>query len=107
MDERLDGSRPLMLRFPTGGEPPAGAFWLLTVYKPDMFFYGNPMNRYSIGDRTTGLRRTADGLTMIIGGDAPTDASSWLPAPDGPYMLSLRVYAAAGTSSRPPGFRRR
>jgi len=92
MGERLDGSRPLMLRFPAGGEPPAGAFWSLTVYKPDMFFYDNPMNRYSIGDRTPGLHRTADGLTMIIGGDAPADASNWLPAPDGPYMLGLRIY---------------
>ena len=60
--EPLDGSHPLTLRFPPGEEPPAKAFWSLTVYGPDMFFYDNPLNRYSIGDRTPGLLRNTDGL---------------------------------------------
>jgi hypothetical protein len=90
--EPLDGSRRLTLRFPPGEEPPAKAFWSLTVYGPDMFFYDNPLNRYSIGDRTPGLQRNADGLSIIIGGEPPSDTSNWLPAPAGPYMLGLRIY---------------
>jgi len=90
--EPLDGSRPLTLRFPPGEEPPASAFWSLTVYEPDMFFYNNPLNRYSLGDRTPGLRRTDDGLTITIGGGPPADPSNWIPAPAGPYMLGLRLY---------------
>jgi hypothetical protein len=92
LGEPLDGSRRLTLRFPPGEEPPAKAFWSLTVYGPDMFFYDNPLNRFSIGDRTPGLLRNADGLSIMIGGEPPTDTSNWLPAPAGPYMLGLRIY---------------
>ncbi len=90
--EPLDGSHPLTLHFPPGEEPPANAFWSLTVYQPDMFFYDNPLNRYSLGDRTPGLKRNADGLTITIGGSQPADISNWLPAPTGRYGLGLRIY---------------
>jgi hypothetical protein len=90
--EPLDGSHPLTLHFPPGEEPPTGAFWSLTVYEPDMFFYDNPLNRYSLGDRTPGLKRDEDGLTITIGGNRPADISNWLPAPAGPYRLALRIY---------------
>jgi hypothetical protein len=92
LGEALDGNRRLTLRFLAGEEPPARAFWSLTVYGPDMFFYDNPFNRYSIGDRTRGLLREADGLSITIGGEPPSDISNWLPAPAGPYMLGLRIY---------------
>jgi hypothetical protein len=90
--EPLDGSHRLTLHFPPGEEPPAKAFWSLTVYAPDMFLYDNPLNRYSLGDRTAGLKRSADGLMITIGGDRPLDTSNWLPAPSGPYTLGLRIY---------------
>ncbi len=90
--EPLNGSRRLTLCFPPGEEPPAKAFWSLTVYGPDMFFYDNPLHRYSIGDRTPGLLRDTDGLSIIIGGEPPADISNWLPAPAGPYRLGLRIY---------------
>jgi hypothetical protein len=88
----LDGDQPLTLTFPPGEEPPAQAFWSLTVYGPDMFFYDNPLNRYSLGDRSPGLKRTAEGLPITIGGPTPIDTSNWLPAPPGPYRLGLRIY---------------
>jgi hypothetical protein len=90
---RIDGSRPVELRFPPGGEPPTGAFWSLTVYSPDMFFVDNELDRYAIGDRTPGLVRDPDGgLTIRIGGPRPVDDRNWLPAGDGPYRMGLRVY---------------
>ena len=89
---RLDGAQALALRF-EAGEPPCDGFWSLTVYGPDMFLVDNEMNRYAIGDRTAGLRRDETGaLTFTIGGPRPADASNWLPAPDGRYLLVLRVY---------------
>jgi hypothetical protein len=92
LSEPIDGRRRLMLRFPPGKEPPAGAFWSLTVYMPDMFFYDNPYERYSLGDRTPGLQRSKDGLTITIGTKPPPDTTNWLPAPEGPYVLGLRIY---------------
>jgi hypothetical protein len=92
LGEPLDGKRRLMLRFPPGEEPPAGAFWSLTVYMPDMFFYDNSLERYSLGDRTPGLSRNTDGLAITIGAEPPPDITNWLPAPEGPYILGLRIY---------------
>jgi hypothetical protein len=38
---------------------------------PDFYLVANPIGRYSIGDRTPGLRRDADGsLTIVIQHDA-------------------------------------
>ncbi|MEW6185033.1 MAG: DUF1254 domain-containing protein [Thermodesulfobacteriota bacterium] len=91
-NEPLDGSRPLTLTFPPGEEPPAQGFWSLTVYGPDMFFYDNPLNRYSLGDRSPELQRTAQGLSLTIGGPTPSETTNWLPAPPGPYRLGLRIY---------------
>ena len=91
--EALDGTRPLELRFPPGGTPPCAGFWSLTVYDADMFLVPNEIDRYSIGDRTPGLRFDDDGaLTIVVGGPRPTDTANWLPAPAGRYSLGLRVY---------------
>jgi hypothetical protein len=90
--DRLDGSRPLTLRF-APWEPPCHAFWSLTVYGADLFFVPNELDRWAIGDRTPGLRRDDDGmLTIVVGGARPADQSNWLPAPTGAYRLVLRVY---------------
>jgi hypothetical protein len=89
---RLDGATALTLRFGPG-EPPCDGFWSLTVYGSDMFLVDNAIDRYAIGDRTPGLRRDDDGaLRLTIGGPRPSDPSNWLPAPDGRYILVLRVY---------------
>lgn len=88
----LDGSKALQLTFPSDGHPPCDGFWSLTVYAPDMFFHPNPIDRYAVGDRT-GLVTSENGdLAITIGGPAPADTTNWLPAPDGPYRMGLRVY---------------
>ena len=60
------------------------------------FFTDNPIRRYSIGDRTPGLSRRADGgLDIWIGRVDPggTHTANWLPAPaKGPFALILRAY---------------
>ncbi|HEX6424602.1 MAG TPA: DUF1254 domain-containing protein [Acidimicrobiales bacterium] len=89
----VDAGEPVVLRFPPGGEPPVDGFWSLSVYGPDMFFVDNPLGRYSIGDRTPGLRRHGDGsLAVTIGNRRPADVANWLPAPAGPCVLALRAY---------------
>jgi hypothetical protein len=81
------------LRFPAGEEPPVHGFWSLTAYGPDLFLVDNEIDRYSIGDRTPGLRRDRDGaLTITVGPDRPDDPGNWLPAPPGPFVLALRAY---------------
>ena len=39
------------------------AFWSLTMYDvPDFYLVANPIDRYSIGDRTPGLQAGPDGV---------------------------------------------
>jgi hypothetical protein len=92
----VDGAAAAVLRFPAGGGPPVGAFWSLTVYGPDLFLVPNEIDRYSVGDRTPGLKRDADGsLPIVLRPDRPTDpaaTANWLPTPPGPCVLVLRAY---------------
>ncbi|MFJ6425881.1 DUF1254 domain-containing protein [Streptomyces hydrogenans] len=108
--QALDGRRAYTLRFDV--PPPVGAFWSVTMYDlPGYFLVANPIDRYSIGDRTPGLRYADDGsLTIHLGPDAPADPSqhaNWLPTPAGPFRPILRMYqpqAAVfdGTFAVPP-----
>ena len=57
--------------------------------------YPNDLKRYSIGDRTKGLKRDADGgLTLYVGHESPgkDKESNWLPAPEGKYSAVARIY---------------
>jgi hypothetical protein len=88
---------------------PVGAFWSLSMYRmePDGrgFFVDNPIDRYTIGDRTPGIGREADGsLVVRLQHAMPEDArgrANWLPAPEGRYLLNWRLYEpGAGLLSR-------
>lgn len=67
-----------------------------------------PLKRYSIGDRTEGIKFDGDGsLTVTIGHGEPENKSNWLPAPEGGFYLVLHLYAAkpevsAGKWTPPP-----
>lgn len=92
----LQGANRYTLRFAKDAMPPAHAFWSITLYEIDAegraWFTRNDLKRYSIGDRTPGLKYGADGSLTIEIAREWGDASNILPAPDGPFFLSLRVY---------------
>ena len=92
----LDGRRHWLLRFEPGQLPPVTEFWSVTMYNlPQRLLVNNPINRYSIGDRTPGLKLGADGsLEIYIQSDDPgtSKASNWLPAPAGPFFFVARLY---------------
>jgi hypothetical protein len=92
----LDGSRHWVLRFEPGQLPPVTQFWSITMYGlPDRLLVENPINRYSIGDRTQGLALGADGSLEIYiqhENPGPEKQSNWLPAPEGPFFFVGRFY---------------
>ncbi|MBL0075856.1 MAG: DUF1254 domain-containing protein [Rhodocyclaceae bacterium] len=91
----LTGNKRYSLTFAKGSLPPVDAFWSVTMYDHTNFFVDNPINRYAIGNRTEGLKFNADGsLTLYFQKDPPTgdQVGNWLPAPDGDFRLSLRLY---------------
>ena len=60
---------------------------------PEFYLAANPIGRYSIGDRSPGLRRDTDGsLIIVIQHDQPEDPSNWLPAPAAPFRPLMRLY---------------
>lgn len=104
----LQGDRCYRVTFPPQGLPNQ-AFWSLSMYQVEsdgrLFFVDNPLRRYAVGDRTPGLPRGADGaLQLQLRAAAPADTAGWLPAPEGPFRLMLRVYrpAAALLEQRAP-----
>ena len=62
----------------------------------DRFMVENPINRHKIGSTTEDLILNDDGsLTIHISHEEPTDpkaSANWLPAPDGQFMLQIRLY---------------
>ena len=70
--------------------------WSFSMYKlPEKLFVANPINRYSIGDRTDGIQYEEDGsLVIYISHESPgkDKEMNWLPAPDGPFSIIGRLY---------------
>jgi hypothetical protein len=93
--QTFDGAKKYTLHFPPGQLPKVNAFWSLTMYDTTFNFTDNALNRYSLGDRTQGLKRDADGvLTIYIQHTSPGEdkESNWLPSMrTGAFMLILRT----------------
>ncbi|MGW5382749.1 DUF1254 domain-containing protein [Nocardia sp. NPDC003963] len=92
--------------------PPCAAFWSVTMYDtPDFHLVDNPIFRYSLGDRTPGLRTGPDGsLVVALQHDTPADPdrrANWLPTPADAFRPLLRIYephetVLDGTYELPP-----
>jgi hypothetical protein len=91
--EALNGKHELRMTFGPDKLPPCNGFWSLTAYGMDLYLVENEIKRFSIGDRTPDLHYEDDGsLTIILSAQRPEQVANWLPVPDGPYMLGMRVY---------------
>jgi hypothetical protein len=109
------GANRYVLHFPRGQTPPAEGFWSLTMYDGDYFFVKNPLDRYSISPRQP-LVYNADGsLDLYIQNTSPGKdrQANWLPAPEGRFVLMLRMYrprqqspSIINGSWQPPGVRK-
>ncbi|WP_431014744.1 DUF1254 domain-containing protein [Bradyrhizobium pachyrhizi] len=109
------------LTFPAEQLPPVNAFWSVTMYDgKSQLLVKNPINRYLINSpMLPHLKRGSDGsLTIYIQSKSPgaDKEANWLPAPDGPIYVVMRLYwpkttppsilpAGEGTW-KPPGFKR-
>ncbi len=73
--------------------PPVDAFWSITLYDgKTQMLSANALNRYAINSASN-LKRDADGgLTLNIQHAQPASSDNWLPAPQGPFNLILRIY---------------
>ncbi|MFX1674794.1 DUF1254 domain-containing protein [Paraburkholderia sp. A2WS-5] len=91
------GKHRYMLRFEPGQLPPVDAFWSLTPYElPSQLLVDNPIGRYLVNSAMLpALKRDPDGaVTIYIQHERPAhdEESNWLPAPNGPLKIALRLY---------------
>ena len=106
----LTGTNRYTLHFAPGKYPPVKAFWSITMYDlPQSVLVANPINRYLINSpMLPDMTKNADGsLTLYIqkASSGNDKEANWLPAPDGPAYLVMRLYLpkTEAPSILPPG----
>jgi hypothetical protein len=107
----LDGSKHnYTLNFAADEYPPVNAFWSVTMYDgKTQLLIKNPINRYLINSpMLPQLKKNDNGsLTLYIqkNSSGKDKESNWLPAPNGPIYLVMRLYwpKTEPPSILPPG----
>ena len=91
--------------------PPIKAFWSLTMYDgTTQLLVDNPLDRYLLNSTMTDqfVRQEDGSLVLYIQSRSPGQEleANWLPAPEGPFYLVMRLYgpepAALEGSWTPP-----
>jgi hypothetical protein len=91
----LDGTNKHTIHFDKGTMPPAEAFWSITLYDPQGFHVANQLNRFAVSSWMP-LKYNPDGsLDLYFQNENPgrDKEANWLPAPKGPFNLTMRLCA--------------
>lgn len=90
----LTGKNKYVMHFAKGATPPVKAFWSLTMYNPQFYFYDNPLNKYTVSPRDKLKYNTDGSLDIYIQHDSPGKdrEANWLPAPPDAFNMMLRMY---------------
>jgi hypothetical protein len=92
----LNGASRYMMHFTKADIPPVDprGFWSLTMYDKEYFLAANSINRYSLSSRDKFQHNPDGSMDLYIQKESPgvDKQSNWLPAPDGEFILMLRLY---------------
>jgi hypothetical protein len=91
----LNGNNSYLIHFDPGQTPPVDGFWSVSMYNDKNLFIDNPINRYSIGQYTQGIKNNTDGSLDIFiqnKNPGPDKESNWLPSPEGSFNMVMRLY---------------
>ena len=91
----LDGANAYVLHFDKGAMPPVDAFWSITLYDGDGYQVANSLNRFAVSNWMP-FKYDPDGSLHLYFQNASPGAdkqANWLPAPKGPFSLTMRLYA--------------
>jgi hypothetical protein len=91
----LDGKNNYTLHFDKDQLPPAQAFWSVTLYDADGFQVANSLNRFAVSSWMPFQLNPDGSLDLYFQTESPGKDKewNWLPAPKGPYNLTMRLYA--------------
>jgi hypothetical protein len=90
----LDGANKYMIHFDKGAMPPVNAFWSLTLYDSDGFQVANSLNRFAVSSWMPFKYNPDGSLDLYFQNESPgkEKEANWLPAPKGPFNLTMRLY---------------
>ena len=91
----LDGGNAYVLHFDKGATPPVNAFWSVTLYDAQGYQVANSLNRFAVSSWMP-FKTNPDGSLDLYFQNASPGAdkeANWLPAPKGPFNLTMRLYA--------------
>jgi hypothetical protein len=91
----LDGASNYAIHFDKGQIPPVEAFWSITLYDPEGFQVANSLNRFAVSSWMPFHYNPDGSLDLYFQNESPGSdkEANWLPAPKGPYNLTMRLYA--------------
>ena len=91
----LDGANDYVLHFDKAKTPPVNAFWSVTLYDTQGFQVANPLNRFAVSSWMPFEYNPDGSLDLYFQNESPgaDKEANWLPAPKGPYNLTMRLYA--------------
>jgi hypothetical protein len=109
------GSRGYILTFPKRRIPKAERFWSVTAYTPNSVeLIKNSARKYVVASYTPKLQYNSNGsISIYMTRKLPVGIpmANWLPIPDGPFNIMLRIYgpdrAAIHNRYIPPAIKRR
>ncbi len=91
----LDGANAYTIHFEKDQIPPVQAFWSITLYDDEGFQVANAINRFAVSSWMPFAYNTDGSLDLYFQNESPGAGkeANWLPAPNGPYNLTMRLYA--------------
>ena len=90
-----NGAHRYTIHFDKGATPPVAAFWSITMYDQAGFQVGNTLNRFALSSWMPFHSNPDGSLDLYFQNESPgaDKAANWLPAPSGPFNLTMRLYA--------------
>jgi hypothetical protein len=91
----LDGANRYTIHFDRGATPPVNAFWSLTLYDREGFQVANSLNRFAVSSWMPFKYNPDGSLDLYFQNESPGGDKevNWLPAPKGPFNLTMRLYS--------------
>ena len=93
--KRLDGASNYVIHFDKDDIPPVEAFWSITLYDNEGFQVANTLNRFAVSSWMPFKYNPDGSLDLYFQNESPgaDKKANWLPAPKGPFNLTMRLYA--------------
>jgi hypothetical protein len=91
----LDGTSNYTIHFDKEALPPVNAFWSITLYDREGYQVANSLNRFAVSSWMPFEYNPDGSLDLYFQNQSPgaDKEANWLPAPEEPFNLTMRLYA--------------